>query len=105
MQVVHDKIADLNHVKVKFLLATEKFIPLKLSPRHFEQFVEEVAKPEEVQIARLALLVEEFVADCRLSQLHDEVVDRADAIFYLSGVVAGHFMWLHLFPVRFTELG
>ena len=104
MQVIHDEIADLDHVEVQFLLAAQERVFLELAPRHFEQLVEEVAEPEEVQIAGLSLLMEELVADGRLPQLHDEIIDRADAIFDLTHVISRHLMWVHLFSIWLAEL-
>ena len=105
VQVVHYEVADLDHVEVELLFTAQKCILLELAPRHLEQLVEEVAEPQEVQIARLALLMEKLVANGRLSQLHDEVIDRSDAIFDLASVVSGHLVRVHLLSIWLAELG
>ena len=40
VQVVHDKVADLDHVEVQLLIVTQKLISLQLTPRDLEQFLE-----------------------------------------------------------------
>ena len=43
VQVVHDKVTDLYHVKVKLFFAPQKLVALNLAPSHIKQLGEELA--------------------------------------------------------------
>ena len=49
--------------------------------------------------------MEELIANCRFSQLHNEVIHCSHSILNFASVVAGDFVRLHLFSVRLLKLG
>ena len=105
MQVVHDEIADFNHIVVKLIVITQELIALQLTPRDFKQLLKELSETRKVNI----VLLEKLVANCSSSQLHDKVIDCLDTVLNLLCVVARHFMRLHFFTIglrksRFTFL-
>ena len=101
MQIVHDKVAYLNHVVVKLVIVAQKLISLQLSPSHLKQLLEELSEARKVKI----VLLEELIADGRSSQFHDEIVDCFDMILDFASVVALHLVRLHLLPIGLLELG
>lgn len=101
MQVVHDKVADLEHVEVDLFIKTQQGVILQLPSDDPKKLIEEFLEPREIQVA----LFKELIKHRGLSRLHDEVINSFDAIFNLCRVVALHLMWLHLRAVRFPEPG
>ena len=95
MQVVHDEIADFNHIMVELIVVAQKFISLQLAPRHLEQFLEELSKTAKV----LIVLLEKLVAHRSLPQLHYEVIDGLNTVLNLPSIVAWHLVWLHLLTI------
>ena len=95
MQVVHDEIADFNHIVVKLIVITQELIALQLTPRDFKQLLKELSETRKVNI----VLLEKLVANCSSPQLHDKVIDCLDTVLYILCVVAGHFMRLHFITI------
>jgi len=101
VEVVHHEVADLHHVMVKLVVIAQEWILLELSPRNLKQLLEELSETRKIEV----VLLEKLVADGCLAQLHNEVVDGLDAISDLPRVVTLYLVRLHLFSVRFSELG
>lgn len=101
MQIVHDKVANFNHIMVKLVVIPQKFVSLQLTPSHFKKLLKELPEPRKVKI----ILLEELVTNCCSSQLHDEIIYSLDMILDFSGIVSLDLMRLHFLPIGFLELG
>ena len=101
MEIVHDKVANFDHIVVQFVIVAQQLVALQLPPSHLKQFLEQLSEPGEVQI----VLLEKLIANGRSSQFHDEIIYSLDVILDLSRVVTLHLVRLHLLPVGLLELG
>lgn len=71
MQIVHDKVANLQHVQVYLFLPSQNLILLQLVSRHSEKLLEELLESRKVKI----IIDKELVTNGRPSELDDKIVD------------------------------
>ena len=71
MQIIHDKVANLQHVQVDLFLPSQNLILLQLVSRHSEKLLEELLESRKVKI----IIDKELVTNGRPSELDDKIVD------------------------------